>query len=235
MRTRSLAACLIGMACFVAAGAARGDVVAFAPSLSAAGWRPITFRDFQPTEFTVEPPGVLAVRARRSSSMIYREVAPLAAGKPILAWRWKVERDVAPTDLGRKGGEDRAIALFVAFAELPAERGLLQRFGQGLGLPPRELMDRARTLTFVWGGRHPAGTILASPYNPERGRIVVLRPAGSPTGAWVAERIDLDAVYRRAFGAAPAAPVAFLAVSGDSDDTKGDSLAYLADLRFEPR
>lgn len=226
---------IIALLVLLGAVPAAADGVPLGPTLAAAEWQAITFRNFRATEFAVVPPETLALRARASSSMIYRAVGPLAAGKPILSWRWKVERDVAPTDLARKGGDDRAIALFVAFVDPPEAPDLLQRFGQGLGLPPRALVERARTLTFVWGGRHPAGSVIVSPYAPERSRLIVLRPSGAPTGAWVAERVDLDAAYRRAFGAAPSAPVAFLALTADSDDTGGDSLAFIADIRFERR
>ena len=63
--------------------------------------------------------------------------------------------------------------------------------------------------------------------------IKVLRPADSPTGEWLEERVDLAADYREAFGEAPSDPTQ-LAIQADTDNTDSTSRAAVADLTFAP-
>ncbi|MBM1219650.1 DUF3047 domain-containing protein [Ponticoccus sp. SC2-23] len=126
------------------------------------------------------------------------------------SWSWRVDQSVPPTDLGRKGGDDRNISLYFVF--LPeAEANALE------GANIRQLMgnDNVRILQYVWGGNHGRGQIIGSPYAPGQGVTVALRQAG--TGAF-SEQADLAADFRRAFGSEPGSLVG-LAVSADSDDT----------------
>ena len=65
------------------------------------------------------------------------------------SWSWRVDQSVPPTDLGRKGGDDRNISLYFVF--LPeAEANALE------GANIRQLMgnDNVRILQYVWGGNH---------------------------------------------------------------------------------
>lgn len=131
-------------------------------------------------------------------------------GARAASWNWRVDQSVPPTDLARKGGDDRNISLYFVF--LPEARANALD-----GANIRQLMgnDAVRILQYVWGGNHDRGQMLGSPYAPGQGVTVALRQAG--TGAH-AEQVDLTADFRRAFGAAPGALVG-LAVSADSDDT----------------
>ena len=73
------------------------------------------------------------------------------------------------------------------------------------------------------------GSVLASPMLGERRKILVQRPADSPTGVWRAESVDLHADFRRAYGRDPR-PLLGIAVSSDSESTGTVTDAELADL-----
>lgn len=131
-------------------------------------------------------------------------------GARAASWSWRVDQSVPPTDLGRKGGDDRNISLYFVF--LPeAEAEALE------GANIRRLMGNGsvRILQYVWGGNHGRGQFIGSPYAPGQGVTVALRQAG--TGAH-SEQVDLASDFRRAFGGEPGALVG-VAVSADSDDT----------------
>ena len=137
------------------------------------------------------------------------------------SWNWRVDQSVPPTDLGRKGGDDRNISLYFLF--LPeAEADRLE------GANIRQLMGngQVRILQYAWGGNHGRGQIIGSPYAPGQGVTVALRQAG--TGAH-SEQVDLAGDFRRAFGSAPGALVG-LAVSADSDDTDSEIRAAIGGL-----
>ncbi len=87
-------------------------------------------------------------------------------------------------------------------------------------------------LTYVWGGNHPAGTVMVNPYFETKGRIIVLRSGNEPAGQWLMEEIDFEADFEKAFGYAPPAPI-YVAISSDSDDTNSRTMGAVADLMFK--
>lgn len=152
----------------------------------------------------------LTLRSDAAVSLVWRALDQTFWPARSATWRWSVTTGTPPTDLGRKGGDDRNMAIYFVF--LPQDKAA-RAAGSGIG---RLLRDRdARVLVYVWGGDHRRGQMLDSPYLGDRGKTVVLRRAG--TGAHD-EAVDLAADFTLAFGTAPQALVG-LAVSGDSDDT----------------
>ena len=81
---------------------------------------------------------------------------------------------------------------------------------------------------YVWGGAHQRGDLLSSPYLGERGKTIVLRPAGNGQHD---EQVDLRADLQRVFGVADVALVG-LAMSADSDDTATEIRASIRMLRL---
>lgn len=198
------------------------------PALTEAGWRLLTF-DPPPARFRQLEAGGIEVEAKGSVAVLYREVSGKDATKPVLAWRWRVDRaDIQPVDLGRKERADRPIALHVGFEQDDSTSDFMRALAaRMMGAPPP-----GRVITYTWGGTHEAGTVLVSPYLGDEGRIVILRPGDFPLGQWVGESVDLKADFRRFFGYAPP-PVAYIALSADADDQPGHTLARIDGIRFQ--
>ena len=187
-------------------------------------WRQHWFARFADVDFTYAA-NALSVQAHGAVSITYRLLDPQNWGATSAQWSWSVDQSVPKTDLRQKGGDDRNLALYFAF--LPKAEAERVKGGRNL----RRLLKNpnGRVLVYVWGGDHGRGAVLASPYLGARGKTVVLRPSG--TGGH-AERVDLAADYRRAFGTEPGALVA-LAVSADSDDTNTVARGRIADLELK--
>ena len=152
----------------------------------------------------------LSVASDGTVSIAYRPLSQSAWGARKASWSWAVSEGVPPTDLTRKGGDDRNLALYFVFLPEGEAQAL-----QGASITRLLGEDAIRALVYVWGGDHARGAVLPSPYLGARGKTVVLR--GSGTGSH-GESVDLAADYARAFGGMPGALVG-IAVSGDSDDT----------------
>ena len=163
----------------------------------------------------------LAVASDGSVSLAYAPLPQARWGARKATWSWSVDEGVPGTDLTKKGGDDRNLALYFVFLPEQAAESLKNA-------SVRRLLteDQARVLVYVWGGAHKRGAVLASPYLGNRGKTVVLR--GSGTGAH-RESVDLAADYSRAFGGSAGALVG-LAVSGDSDDTNSRIRAAISGL-----
>ncbi len=182
----------------------------------------------------VDGRAALRIEARGSYGNLVHDL-PAGSRIATLAWQWRLERQNPLADLATKAGDDSAVKVCLLFdaplAQVPfVERQLLRvaRAASGEALP-------AATLCYVWAHAQPAGAVLANAYS-RRVRYVVLRGADAPLHAWLDERRDVAADFRRAFGdeANEVPPVAAVAVAGDADNTGGHSVAYVAALRAQP-
>ncbi len=165
----------------------------------------------------------VSVASNGSVSLAYRPLAESYWDAASAKWSWSVQEGVPATDLRKKGGDDRNLALYFVF--LPASEAQALK-----GASVRKLLtnDAARVLVYVWGGAHDRGTVLNSPYLGNRGKTIVLR--GSGTGS-ANESVNLARDYAKAFGGGAPALVG-LALSGDSDDTDSRIRASISGLNI---
>ncbi len=201
------------------------------------GWRELVpGRARAPAFALVEDGGatVLRVRSDNAAGAAAYAVRADLASRPILSWRWKVERVVEGADLATKAGDDFAARVYVFFDVPSSELAFADRVRIALArlLHGGELPSTA--LCYVWDNRHPVGTSAWSPYT-DRVRTIVLESGPGRAGRWVDERRDLAADYRAAFGARAALhPVSGIAVGNDTDQTRGTATAWFGDLALAP-
>jgi hypothetical protein len=201
--------------CLGVASAAQADRIDFGK-----GWTEQRFSLFSSNSF--DPQGTsLAIESNGTVSLLWKRLLPRFWQTSKASWRWQVREGVPATDLTRKGGDDRNLALYFIF--------LPQKTAENAGdAGISALLDAAdvRVLMYVWGGDHPVGAILPTPYLGERGRTVVRRGIGT---GMADEAIDLANDYRAAFGEPPQSLVG-LAISADSDDTDTRIIASIGNL-----
>ncbi len=211
----------------IARGLALGLCLACAAPLHA---KDIAFTDWTQQRFSLfggnswhQAGQAVSVDSDGAVSLLWTEIPGGPSAATGMSWRWSVEVSVPPTDLSRKGGDDRNLALYAIF--MPREAVSKAR---GRGISALLNAPEARVLMYVWGGNHRRGSSLASPYVGPRGRTIVLRAAGVGSHE---ETVDLSKDLQRVFGQAGLALVG-LAVSADSDDTDTRIRASLRDLRL---
>jgi hypothetical protein len=230
------------VACATAGASGSGEIAAFSRAQPGtalpAGWRPLHLpRVVAPEISLVEDGGttVLRSRAAAAAGTVAHDLDVPPAQRPLLSWRWKVDRVVERADLAEKSGDDFAARVYV-FYDVPAEalpvgarlKVLLARALWGERLP-------TAAICYVWDNRHAQGTSAWNPYT-DRVRTVVLR-SGSP-GAWAREERDLEADFRAAFGSqwTGAVPrVTGIAAGNDTDQTGETVTAWFGDFRLEAR
>jgi hypothetical protein len=238
-----LVAPVVAAGLWMAASAAHAgdaaDITPFSSARSAeapAPWRFTTLPNKTPTRFeVVQQDGrrVLKVEADQSyGNLVHATQVPLNASTT-LAWRWRVDDFVKDADLRKRSGDDGAAKVCVFF-DFPTDR---LSFGERtrLALARRTTGEQvpSEALCYVWDNKEAKGTALVNAFT-QRMRMVVLEsgPAASP-GAWVSERRNLLADYRRVFGdeAGDTMPdVVAVAISADADNTQGHGLAYFSDI-----
>ena len=168
----------------------------------------------------VQRGGQLDVVSDGTVSLLWRPIEQSQRSAQVASWAWRVQEGVVATDLTVKGGDDRNLAVYFVFVDPDRAEALA-------GGSARRILREgsARALIYVWGGKHSRGEILPSPFSSQL-RTKILR--GSGVGAHQ-ETVDLVSDYRAAFGGPPGALVG-LAVSAESDDTKGKIVASISNL-----
>ena len=237
-----LAAPIAACALWLAAPAAHADELTVTPFSSARGaqapqpWRFTSLPNKAPTRFEVVQEGaqkVLKVEADQSyGNLVHATRVPLNPSTT-LAWRWRVDSFVEDANLRTRAGDDGAAKLCVFF-DFPAER---LSFGERtrLALARRTTGEEvpSEALCYVWDKKEAKGTSLVNAFT-QRMRMVVLESGpAADKAAFVSERRNLLADYKRAFGdeAGDTLPdVVAVAVSADADNTQGHGLAYFTDI-----
>lgn len=203
-------------------GSAHGEAIDFGPDLAASGWRVVTFPGVAPASFKATGASAIEVTADAAAGLLWRAVKQQEPAVAKAQWSWLVEEGVRPTDLVRRGEDDRALAVYFIFgASADRAKGAMALLSS----------RSVKTLVYVFGGDKPRGSILPSPHMGERGRFIILRPADAPRRQWLNESVDLVSDHVRAFGQEPSQLLA-VAISTDSDDTRGVNRARLRDLRM---
>jgi hypothetical protein len=205
------------------------------PEIAATGWRKLEWQGIRPAEFSATQAGGIRIRAEGTGAFLSRNVSATAS---CLTWRWRVDAGPPATDLARRGGDDRAIAISVGFAGFAPSAGLVQRTQHAAAQAQAGDHRLPRSvLSYVWGGTgREAGQagFFPSPWTGGMTAVRVLRPAAAPRGQWVEERVDLGADWRAAFGGAEVPPLMQLVISTDVEDTGARVDAQVENLRLVP-
>ncbi len=214
----------------LAAGTANAQPLSTPPDLAAAGWKTYKFGDGDPARFIGHEDGRLEVYTYSSTSMLFREFTADDDPGEKVHWRWRVDQATPATDLSRKGGDDRSLAVHIWFPESKGHGpGLFTRIGRGLarsfGAPVP-----GNAITYVWGGEQAPGTVLPNPYFKD-GVIIVLEDNDAPLKTWRDVEINWRADFTNAFGWTPPNP-SLIAISADSDDTASQSQGFITDIRL---
>ena len=149
---------------------------------------------------------------------------------PYLTFSWRRLGPAFDTDLTKRGGDDRTLAIYAAFP-YQSERASLQ---ERLLRPFVEAIEGkkapGRVLAYVWGGGERGGW-LENPYIGKAGWMQVLQTPLDADQTWFDHQIDVRADFIDRFGYLPPDPN-YIAVAADSDDTGIKFSAQVEGLRF---
>jgi hypothetical protein len=202
---------------------ALAEQLLFGPDLHAAGWTRVTFPGIPAASFKAAGASGLEVTADAAAGLLWRALTKTSRSARTAHWRWRVNSGVPPTDLTKRGADDRVLGLYFVFG---TERDT--------SLPPLALLrsPTVSALVYVFGGNQPRGTIISSPHMGERGKFFILRRADAIKAAWLEERVEPANDYTRAFARPPKLLIA-IAVFSDSDDTRKRNSALIENLVLE--
>ena len=175
-------------------------------------WRHLQFSGKSTYKITVIG-GRIAIRAtadNSASGLIRRiDVDPKRCYR--ILWSWRVDQVQKSADIRMRNREDVAASLYLLFGD----PGFLSA---PVSVP---------TLRYVWtNDRVRRESVIDSPYMKGSVRSLVVRNELRLQGQWITEHRDLRDDYRRAFGAAPNAPISAVAIFTDNDQTSEPVTAF---------
>jgi len=199
--------------------------------LSGIPGKKIAVSQFEPVVLAHEP--ALKLSSQHSYGVLTHTWHGAAPAE--LAWRWRVDQPVAQADITTKTGDDAAAKVCVMFKQPMADIPFLQRAALSLARAATGQDIPNATLCYIWDTKYPAGTSGHNPYTA-RVRYIVVNGTETPTGRWVSQSRPIAQDFARLFGSESATlpPVIAVAIGADSDNTHGSSVAYVAQLRWNP-
>jgi hypothetical protein len=203
--------------------------------VEALGWRKAQWSGIRPVTFTATPAGGIRATGNAQGAFLWR---PVQGPATCLTWRWRVDEGPPPTDLARRGGDDRAIAVAVGFNGFGPQMSFATRAQHGIAQAAAGDHRLPRSVLFyIWGGtgrEAPPGTFFASPWTAGLSKLRVMRPADAPRGQWMEERVDLGADWRAAFGGNEAPGLQEIMITVDVEDTNSRVDAQVENIRLVP-
>jgi hypothetical protein len=153
--------------------------------------------------------------------------------RPILEWRWRVDRTLEGADVGDRHADDSPVRIVLAFdgdiGSLPIKE---QMFFERVKLLAGQDMPYA-TVMYVWCNKRQPEAIAS---NPHTGRVqkIVVEHGTDGVGQWRTYRRDIVADYERAYGRKPGRLIG-VGVMSDSDNTKQSARGWYGDIRLLAR
>ena len=98
----------------IGAANARAEDLIFGADLRASGWQTVSFPKIAPVVFSARA-GTLIVAADSAAGLLWYALKTPRPAPATAQWSWKVEQGVPPTDLTRRGEDDRALAVYFVF------------------------------------------------------------------------------------------------------------------------
>jgi hypothetical protein len=161
--------------------------------------------------YTVQGEGgqrFLRAIARNQGIQAAREVDWDVQAYPVLAWSWRPREFPRGADERDAKANDSVLAVYAVFPHSPVS---------------------ARTVKYVWSAVAPRGTHLS--HTKGLTQLLVLRADSAVRPAWVEERVNVSADFKRLFKTDEVPKPAGIAVLTDSDDTRSVASGDYANFR----
>lgn len=176
------------------------------------GWEEQSFVWHKPMEMSfVEKESKKAIRLKTkdSASILLRKVNINLQEFPVLNWEWFVEKPIS-TKVNENSieGDDHPIRIVIYLEDMSNEEKIIE---------------------IVWGNYLEAGNyIFVDGY-----KHFVARGGEKNTGKWFQETVNLARLYQNIYLEEPEARITDIGLFSDSDDTNGETIAYVSKVSLK--
>jgi Protein of unknown function (DUF3047) len=149
---------------------------------------------------------------------------------PWIVWQWKIDHVLKKGDVSSRQGDDYAARVYVAFEFSPEGKSWWQRLRYKTANRVAGGRLPGSALNYIWANKATVGTMVDNPFTDQT-KMIVLECGNAHAGQWMAEKRNLVADYRAAFGKNPP-PIMGIAIMTDTDNTGESTTAYYGDIRL---
>ena len=175
---------------------------------------------------------IAKVQANQSASMLKTPAKVNLQEGQILSWSWFVQRSNVNTDTNNPKKEDAPVRVVLAF---DGDRSTLKEEEQSFLSQMDWVTGRKApfaSLMYVVGGATKSGEVVKSKHSDTIRFIVLQNIADKQVlNQWYEFERDVYLDYKKAFGSEPGSLIG-IGVMGDMDNTGGESVAYVKNLRL---
>lgn len=205
--------------------------------LKADGWREFTFDDKKQNIFKRVGEDIVEIQTNSSVSIAYLpfegESLNLRA-TPTLTFEWQHEGQIIDTDVSKKGGDDRILAIYLAFPYQPEHASFKEKLMRPLVVASQGRDAPGRLLTYIWAGAPDVGRWFENPYTGKAGYMQVIQGVDDATNnpdIWRQHKVNIAQDFKDRFGYFPPTP-SYVAIGVDSDDTNSRAITRVRGLAF---
>jgi len=205
--------------------------------LKADGWKEFTFDDKKQNVFKRVGEDIVEIQTNSSVSIAY---LPFDGKKldlratPTLAFEWQHEGQIIDTDVSKKGGDDRILAIYLAFPYQAEHASFKEKLMRPLVVASQGRDAPGRLLTYIWAGAPEVGRWFENPYTGKAGYMQVIQGANDASNnpdIWRQHKVNIAEDFKDRFGYFPPNP-AYVAIGVDSDDTHTTAITRVRGLGF---
>ena len=205
--------------------------------LKADGWKEFTFDDKKQNIFKWVGEDIVEIQTNSSVSIAYLPFDGKTLDlreTPTLAFEWQHEGQIIDTDVSKKGGDDRILAIYLAFPYQPEHASFKEKLMRPLVVALQGREAPGRLLTYIWAGAPEVGRWFENPYTGKAGYMQVIQGANDASNnpdIWRQHKVNIAEDFKDRFGYFPPNP-AYVAIGVDSDDTNTTAITRVRGLGF---
>ncbi len=205
-----------------------------ANDLKTQGWREVTFKKKKENRYFSCGDACIRVDTDKSVSMISKAKPVNLQETHVLSWEWKIAKPAVRSDITRRGKDDRALAVYVAFPFDPKTASLAERAVRPFIKRKQGPNAPGRMLAYIWAGHGNRDDLYSSPFFGKINKMIVKRNGNAVTGVWLREEVDIIRDHKRAFGTLPKT-ISQILISTDTDNTKTSNSGFVRKIEFTSR
>jgi hypothetical protein len=147
---------------------------------------------------------------------------------PQLSFSWKVSKIMPSANISIKSLDDAPIRILILFTEDDHRKSWIRRQLDKLFLQFYGKLPYDYSLAYVWANRHHDSAYIEGAYTHKL-RSIILDEGDRYVGQWRSHTLNIYDDFKRIYGAEPP-KIATLGILSDTDNTKGNVLAWVKDL-----
>ena len=158
----------------------------------------------------LENQSVLKAESHSSASGLFKAQRIDLLKTPYLNWRWRIENNLGDINEQRKSGDDYSARIYIV-----VDAGWA--------------FWKTKAINYVWSSQAEKGKIWPNAFAGTNAMMISLRTSSDKQGVWYNEKRNILIDLKQQFGE-DIRYIDAIALMTDTDNAKGDAIAYYGDI-----